>query len=252
VWLAQPLLLFHRKRIRSIKTFRAFLVVSAVLLLLVGVHSTSYADAAYFELRLSDGVNTVTVLDGSAADSSGGAGIFDGVISYIGPVGLNWALNVTTGITYPTLGSTSVPSIDLNSVNLSSLGAGTLTLHASALNFTAVPLSARVDVGGTTDGTVTLKEFYNNSNVYLGGTQFASLGPFSGGVGSAFSGSGNGFVPGPTAPYSLTTEAEISHTGAGQLTSFNVSLTTVPEPLSFIFLGCSLLGIVAFRKKLKK
>lgn len=95
-------------------TKRVILPVIMALALLIGMQSTSHA-ATSMELSLWDLVNApIVVLDN-------GTGDFDptvGSVTFIGPIG-NWNVNVTTGVTYPALGTTDTPKMDLNSVNVS-------------------------------------------------------------------------------------------------------------------------------------
>ncbi|MGZ5565953.1 MAG: hypothetical protein ACXWKG_02965, partial [Limisphaerales bacterium] len=77
------------------------------------------------QLRLSDGTTTITVTDGDANDQS----TTPGVVYYNGPVGPNWVLDITVGITKPAAGATAgEPYMDLNTYNQSS-AAGDLTLE---------------------------------------------------------------------------------------------------------------------------
>ncbi|HBH61495.1 MAG TPA: hypothetical protein DDX85_07110, partial [Nitrospiraceae bacterium] len=82
-------------------------------------------------IRLSDGTTTFDVADGSGLDSNPNTG----AVTYVGAVGTNWWLNVTTGITKPALGSAGSPQMDLNDISLTSYSAGNLSILFSETDF---------------------------------------------------------------------------------------------------------------------
>ena len=82
-------------------------------------------------MSLSDGGTTVTITDNGLGDSNP----VIGAVTYVGAVGGNWLVNITTGLSKPVVGSATVPKMDLNSVNATSGGAGTLTIKWSDDNF---------------------------------------------------------------------------------------------------------------------
>ncbi|MGZ4963511.1 MAG: hypothetical protein ACXWKG_08040 [Limisphaerales bacterium] len=194
-------------------------------------------------LYLSDGVASVTIADGSALDSNPAAG----VVTYNGAVGINWTLNVTTGLSKPQLGSATNPAMTLSSVNANSRGAGSLTIKFSDDFFGPTSGQLVSKTGGTTAGTVSVQTYADASNALFGqGTLLTSHGPFSGGafastVSTGFSG-GN--------PFSLTEVATITHTQNG-VTSFNEELRVPDAGLTLALLGSSLIGLAAFSRSRK-
>ncbi len=208
--------------------------------LVLGIQATSHAVAT---LRLTDGVTTVTLADGNA----------DGVVTFNGAIGV-WTVNVTTGITYPTLGSPADIHIDLNSVDVNSGGASTLTILFSEVGFTG-PLAGGILgvhqlAGGTLSApagsTATFKAYVDDGNALFTLTSLlTTIGPFGPG---AFAGEADGFAAGITAPFSMTSWAQLALTGPG-IASFDSEIHgKIPEPISLILLGSGLAGAGLYRR----
>ena len=220
------------------------LIMSSILgLAVLGLAIPQQANALG-TISLSDGVNTVVVTDGGAGDTDGAV---NGVVSYNGSLGgaTVWTVNVTTGITYPVLGSQTVPHMDLNSVNVSSSAGGNLTIMFSEVNYGGGGGVASAVIGGTASGLVQYSTYADASNTLFGMginmTNSPNLGP--GGFTDTTAG---GFAVG--GPYSLTQVVTVSHGDGGDSSSFNAELT-VPEPASLMLLGSGLLGLAAWRRK---
>jgi len=200
-------------------------------------------------LELSDGTTGTTTLviqDGSALDELPYAG---GVL-YNGALGV-FIVNITTGITKPLIGGMDYPMMDLNSLNLSSSSAGTLTIKWTDTGFTLPDTLSGFNsfIGGTTTGTVTLDTYLDEKNDAFGMTTLlSSLGPFST---MAFSDEYQMAIN-PADPFSLTIVATITHTGSQyNITSFDAGISPVPEPATMLLLGSGLIGLARFgRKKL--
>lgn len=221
------------------KKISTILLISFMALFL-GLGSASATPTLMLIDSLTSEVVTVEDTDG------------DGVVTYYGNVGTGtWEVNITTGLTKPLLGSESFPRMDLNSVNVTSLSGGSIDIYFSEDNFSLDPSVTGFicDIGGTTDGTV-------SANAYLDGglfgqsRQIGEFGPFGPG---AFSDSDAWFGDPIDSYYSLTLMANITHTGVGQVSSFDFGLSPIPEPATMLLLGVGLIGLAGVgRKKILK
>ena len=144
------------------------LLTVTAMFLMVAVGAFPPAACATPTLWLWDGINSpIIVVDGGSLDRNPEAG----AVTYIGAVGTNWKINVTTGITTPAMGSPSSPSMDLNSVDQDKItGVGHLTLMFSEIGYIlSGPALATMTIGGTTPGItgvgVTYQTYFNNDNV---------------------------------------------------------------------------------------
>lgn len=196
---------------------------AAALLTLTGAAMAMPANAVP-TLRLTQGVNVVTVEDGDANDANAAAG----VVSYAGPIG-DFLLTSSVGLTKPTLGSPTQPSIDLLSVQLSSaISTASIQVAFSDTDFiTPGPtISLPSLIGGTTNGTIRYQTFASLTNdVFATDILISDSGVLGPGA-FAFTDLATIALQGT---YSLTTIVSVTHGASLVNSSFNATVE-ISEP----------------------
>src|SRR5579864_1474303 len=208
-------------------TFYASVAAAA---LSVGVAAPSHA---MLILKVSDGITTDTVMDvgnTGAANFSGSIDAFD--------------FNVVTGTSMPLIGTAMLPTLDLNSVDITSGSGsgGTLTFNFTDTDYIGgTGITHFLDsVGGTLSGagsSYSVTTFMDCGNTPFGtGTELTSQ-TFTG---SSFSGGQDAFVSSCSGNYSLTQLASLTLPG-GSIYSGDSHLA-VPEPATIALFGAGLIG----------
>ena len=238
---------------------------------------------AQFRLRVEDvgqGVGTIITDQGP-----GDINPVVGAITFSGPVGTNFIVNVTTGISMPPVpGGIGYAELDLNSVNVASAGAGTLRITLvqgddptapGTGGYTTGPvgtLGLLATIGGTltapAGSTLTAQSWANPTNAVIPLGLDQAVGPI-GAIGPVPAGSVSAFPPfvtGPgafsatgvaaftrgTGPYSLFSQVTVSFSGSGSV-SFDENQLVIPAPggLVLALTGLPVLGLGYLRRRLK-
>jgi len=186
--------------------------------------SSSAQGAVILRLTDLDTLFSLTVTDGGAGDSNSAGG----TVTYVGPVGANWTINVSTGLS--SSGKPGIPTLDLSSLN-SSLAAGSLRIEVTDTGFAAgSPIGLIESIGGTTAGSVAAIAWLDPTNTAFGhgagAVNAVNMGTFSG---PSFSKTASGASTALTGPFSITEQVTVTHTAAG-VTSFDFFGQAVPEP----------------------
>ncbi|MCP4265793.1 MAG: PEP-CTERM sorting domain-containing protein [Candidatus Brocadiaceae bacterium] len=211
-------------------------------------------------LKISDGVDTVVVEDGSGLDNVAGT---DGVVGYVGSIG-GFNFNNFIGFTKPIYGTEVEPRMHLNTV-VSSFesfnGSGGLTNDTITIMFTETDFTAsgpnlniHTLFGGVAANNIELSLYLDENNTEFG---MSTLVDTSGilGAGSFSDTLLEGITIDPLSSYSLTLVAEITHTGIGsEVTSFDLEMYAAPEPSTILLMGIGFVGLAggAARRKWKK
>ncbi|MBU5639024.1 PEP-CTERM sorting domain-containing protein [Geomonas sp. Red69] len=209
-------------------------------MLILGLMTTS---ANALSIRLTDGgANTVTIGDNGVGDMNPLAG----AVTYIGGVG-SFIANVSTGISYPILGSPAYPWLDLSSIDVTSGSGGTnkLYIYLTDTGFTGAFSSFAATIGGTTGGTIKYSTYFDAANAAFAMNTLLTEELYGG---PAFSDVNIASALGLDGPYSLTQAIEITHTGLAA-SSFDAELAPVPEPGTFLLLGAGLMGLAVYGRR---
>lgn len=237
--------------------------------------ATPPAEAA-FRLRIEDLSNNkgVVITDAGALDSNLGTG----AITYIGTIGTNFSLTVTTGLSKP---GQPLGHMDLSSVEVNATGAGTLQITLVDDNFVGPPPGSALllegHIGGTMDPGVTFVSKMSgdgaNGEPVLGVDQDHSTvgtlvppGPIaltgtvvpllsltngtSGTLPFAASASGPFVITDAGGKFSLEIQETITFTKAGTV-SFNHAISATPEPAT-VAMAVSGLPMLAFGMWLRR
>lgn len=225
-------------------------VVAAVVLSLTAV---SVSEATPM-LRITDGINTVTVSDNAVGLDSAAA---LGQVLYANSSFFGWNILVSSGVTKPIVGSSTSPALDLNWFVTRGAGSlGTLTIFFSENGFNVTPAGNFVTSAGGTLGnsgspSANVRTYYDLGNTELATTTLLTSHLFTGQGG--YSGNDAGGPVGPDNSIAFTIRLDVSLPIGGVASGdIDLGIVGVPESGSMVTLlgtGLLALGILAVRCK---
>ena len=223
------------------------------------VASVCQASLGPLQVKIDDGVDPAVI----AVDQGDNDGSDTDGIVLLNTATANWLTTVSTGISEPVLGSSTVPAMDLSSVNVTSMGnSGTIKVSFTGKynpNDPAIPGFIH-SIGGTTQGEIGTQLFWGES-AFDEDVLLSEMVPTLTGSGPSFVFSDQTATI-PTAEgtadsdYWLTLVAYVEHTGSGpQTTSFNAAVDSapIPEPASIAIwtLMAGIGGLIWMRRRSK-
>jgi hypothetical protein len=192
---------------------------------------------------------TVMLNVGGTLITDNGVGDLNPAIGQISNVAApsGFTTSINTGTT------TSTPSIDLSSVNITSTSAATLVVKFTETGLTQPAglskwLSQFTGNWNGGSATVELKTYLDTGNTAFGTTTLlgdltSAATPFSSSVLTSAGGA---------VPFSLTEVLTITAGAAGEHFSLDGSISAVPEPASLAILGASMVGLSVVRRRKSK
>ena len=221
------------------------------------IASVCQASLGPLQVKIDDGVNpAIIAMDQGANDGS----TIDGVVHLQAKTGI-WTTTVSTGFSAPAIGSTTVPEMNLTSVEVSSEdSAGTIEVSLTGLYNANEPVIPGFihSFGGTSQGIAT-SDLYIGTSAFHQGTVISSLSPpVIGGSTGTFQEQTQGTATGTDSDYWLTLVATITHTadGGSKVSSFSAQIDpqpTIPEPASIAIwtLMAGIGGLIWMRRRSK-
>ena len=202
-------------------------------------------------LQISDGVNTVTIADGSGTDNSG----ITGIVGWSGSIGV-WEVTVS-GKTKPSLagGTATDPKQSVISISASSDASGNLTILFGDTDYGPVSQDANfvADITPSKLGnSMTYNTYADLGNTLFGNTTaITSSGVMTVANVANIKSASTASTVGTDASFALTSAFVITHGKGIKETTFDATLNTVPDAgASVALLGMGLLGLGIFRRRI--
>ena len=220
------------------------------------IASVCQASLGPLQVKIDDGVNpAIIAVDQDPSDDN----TTDGVVELNATTGI-WIATVSIGISAPAIGSTTVPEMNLTSVEVSSVGsAGTIEVSLTGLYNANEPVIPGFihSFGGTSQGIAT-SDLYIGTSAFHQGTVISSLSPpVIGGLTGTFEAQTQGPATGTDSDYWLTLVATITHTAGvdPKSSSFGAQIDPqpIPEPASIAIwtLMAGIGGLIWMRRRSK-
>ncbi len=226
-------------------------LLKSALIALAGVgllSGSGWALEIGFDTLFNSSTPTIKVLDNGAGDTAGALGYITTSQSF----GI-WNMAIANGVNLLQAGGTN-PEFDLNSIALSSTGAGDLYVMLAQQNVNTTS-GWNITVGGTTDGTVEFFWLVDLGNGLWG--DLTSYNKTSGLVNGNFTDNyhfSEAFsAAGLSGTYSIVLGAHVYHKGLQTIenTSFNLAASAVPEPATMLLFGTGLAGLAGVIRRKK-
>jgi hypothetical protein len=192
-----------------------------------------------------------------------GAGDLDptvGVVQFSGTLGTAcwqcnyWLANLTIGSSYPVLGTSQAPHLDIQSINVSNSSAGTLLIEFTNDFDVDSQIFMSGNYGGLSGGIITYGLFggvsaFSTTQTVFNGVVANGAGLYSGSFGAS------SFDPTTLGGFNaannvwLTQRIQINHATKGGEVSDGSFSAQVPEPTTLLLLGAGLAGLGLLKRR---